>query len=87
MEEGTPITIVRNKCDLAISAVDEEEAEKYASDHGFDHVSASAKTGQNVDYLFECLAQKIKQKTSQTAANMKVTGGRRRKRTATPAFD
>ena len=60
LDAGTPITIVRNKSDLATSAVNLKEAEDYARDNEFDHVCTSAKTGNNVEYLFECLAAKIK---------------------------
>ncbi len=55
-----PYIIVGNKLDLeAQRAVSITEATSYATKKGLDYVETSAKTGENVDILFEVLIEKI----------------------------
>ena len=53
--------LVANKCDLPKEkwAVSEEDAEKFAEDHGLKLVFASAKTGEKVEEAFLQLVQMI----------------------------
>ncbi|KAL5006040.1 hypothetical protein ScPMuIL_017198 [Solemya velum] len=55
------IALAGNKVDMAAEtrAVMKEEAEKYAMEHGLFHLETSAKTGYNVQNLFQTLAQEI----------------------------
>lgn len=36
-----------------------EEAQKLAAKHGFEYFETSAKTGQNIDAVFERMTQKV----------------------------
>ncbi len=51
-----PIIIAGNKSDLPNRAVPLDEAVNYAKEIGIEHVSASAKSGDNVNYVFNTLA-------------------------------
>ena len=48
--------LVGNKSDLPGEKVNEEEAKRYAGEHGMKFVKVSAKDGVNIDYLFELMA-------------------------------
>ena len=50
-----PKFIAGNKADMPNRAVPQEEAESYATSVGLKHVYTSAKTGQNVNQLFNDL--------------------------------
>lgn len=52
-----PIIIAGNKSDLPNRTVPLEDAVSYAKEIGIEHVSASAKSGDNVNYVFNTLAQ------------------------------
>ncbi|MHA1145146.1 MAG: Rab family GTPase [Candidatus Helarchaeota archaeon] len=55
--------LVGNKVDLESNLeVTKEEAEKYAKKMSLDYVETSAKTGQNVDLMFQTIVQKILEK-------------------------
>ena len=54
--------IAGNKCDLPTRAVELDEAETYARQNGFSHMSTSAKSGKNVNETFEFLSKKILEK-------------------------
>lgn len=55
-----PYMIVGNKLDLGEHrAVSIAEATEYATKKGLDYIETSAKTGENVDMLFEILIEKI----------------------------
>jgi len=55
-----PIFLVGNKIDLdSNSKVDENEAQKYADEHGFSFFLTSAITGYNVDFLFQKVADSV----------------------------
>ena len=51
-----PIIIAGNKSDLPNRTVPLDEAVSYAKEIGIEHVSASAKSGDNVNYVFNTLA-------------------------------
>ena len=51
-----PIIIAGNKSDLPNRTVPLDEAVNYAKEIGIEHVSASAKSGDNVNYVFNTLA-------------------------------
>lgn len=55
------MVLVGNKCDLPKEqwVVGEEDAEKFAEDHGLKLFHASAKTGENVEEAFLWLVQMI----------------------------
>ncbi len=58
------IMLVGNKCDLEdIRVVSNEEAEKKASDHGFTYFETSAKTGLNVDLIYQNMFESVCKKT------------------------
>ena len=50
-----PIIIAGNKCDIVNRTVELEDAERYAKEIGIEHVSASALSGHNVNYIFNTL--------------------------------
>ena len=51
-----PIIIAGNKCDIPTRTVPLDDAEQYAKEIGIEHVSASALSGHNVNYVFNTLA-------------------------------
>ena len=59
LDNETPIIIAGNKCDLPSRAVELSDAEDYARSNNFEHMSTSAKSGYNVNEVFELLARKI----------------------------
>ena len=70
---GSPLVVVlcANKCDApeagtpvpARRAVSEAEGRAYAGSNGFVYMETSAKSGQNVDQLFEAIFKGIAEKT------------------------
>ncbi|MFX0136427.1 MAG: Rab family GTPase [Candidatus Hodarchaeota archaeon] len=60
-EKGIPILLIGGKLDLQDQiAVNQEEAERLVKEHNlFKFVECSAKTGENVELLFEILVRKI----------------------------
>lgn len=71
VQHGTPrvqVILVANKCDLPKEtwAVSEEDAEKFAEDHGLKLFFASAKTGVKVEESFLWLVQMIYDKYKDT---------------------
>jgi len=62
-----PYMMVGNKLDIEeYRAVSRTEAVKYAASKGLDYIETSAKTGENVETLFEILIQKILASQPQT---------------------
>lgn len=51
--------LVGNKCDLPCREVTEEEGKHLAEEYGMQFFEASAKTGQNVSEVFECISNEI----------------------------
>ena len=64
LELDTPIVIAGNKCDIPQRTVELATAEQYARENELEHVSTSAKTGQNVEETFALLAQKVVEKNA-----------------------
>ena len=66
MEADTPIVIAGNKCDMPESAktVSLSQAEDFARQNDYIHVSTSAKTGHNVEETFALIGQKIIEKAA-----------------------
>jgi small GTP-binding protein len=59
------IILVGNKCDLEDNRlISREEAEKKASDNNFPYFETSAKTGQNVDLVYQTVFDLVCKKTS-----------------------
>ena len=56
--EGIPIIMVGNKIDLE-REVSFDEAQEFATEHEFDYVETSAKSGENVEDVFDILTKKI----------------------------
>ena len=56
ISKEAPIIIAGNKCDIVNRTVQLEDAEQYAKEIGIEHVSASALSGHNVNYVFNTLA-------------------------------
>ena len=50
---GAPIIIAGNKCDLPARTVNSDEVDRYAKENGAEHILTSAKSGQNVKFVFE----------------------------------
>ena len=61
--------IAGNKCDMPESAqtVNKIDAEDFARQNDYTHVSTSAKTGHNVEEIFALLGQKIIEKAANTS--------------------
>ena len=57
LEEGTPILILGNKCDILNRTVAEADAEAFARSVGAEHINTSAKSGTNVKEAFNGLAR------------------------------
>ena len=55
--KDAPIIIAGNKCDIVNRTVQLEDAESYSKEIGIEHVSASALSGHNVNYVFNTLAE------------------------------
>ena len=53
------IILVGNKCDYIDTVIDESIASKWAQEHNYPIFFTSAKTGQNIDVLFNYLENKI----------------------------
>ena len=67
--EGYPLVLVANKIDLVVEGggggnrvVSREEGEELASQYGFEYFETSAKTGMNVEQVFEACVRLIKAK-------------------------
>lgn len=62
--------IAGNKCDMPQSAqaVDKNQAEDFARQNDYTHVSTSAKTGHNVEEIFAMLGQKIIEKAASASS-------------------
>lgn len=59
-KEDVVIYLVGNKFDMDQSEVNQWEAIEYASKHGISgYIETSAKSGHNIDYLFEVVGQKL----------------------------
>lgn len=46
-----------NKCDIINQTVSKDEADNFARSKGIMHVQTSAANGNNVDYIFNTLAE------------------------------
>jgi len=55
--KDAPIILAGNKCDIINRTVSVEDADTFARSKGIEHVSTSAANGQNVDYIFNTLAE------------------------------
>ena len=58
----TIIAIVANKCDMETCEVEEEEARRWAENNDYIFYKTSAKTGENIDYMFGDLVKRIVKK-------------------------
>jgi Ras-related protein Rab-2A len=73
---GIVIILVGNKCDLtAVREVDREEVEEFSRKRGLVHIETSAKTGANVDKVFESLSDMILEHIRQGLINPELGGG------------
>ena len=52
-----PIILAGNKSDIMNRTVSVEDADNFARSKGIEHVSCSAANGNNVDYIFNTLAE------------------------------
>lgn len=62
------IMLVGNKSDLRNRAVSQDEAQRVAGRLGATHFETSAKTGQNVAELFDCICQQLPEKNKAAGA-------------------
>ena len=60
-----PIIIIGNKIDLEEREVQFKEAEKFWKEQGYQYFETSAKTGENVDKIFEESAKEINKKINE----------------------
>mmetsp|Transcript_8405 Transcript_8405/g.14868 ORF Transcript_8405/g.14868 Transcript_8405/m.14868 type:complete len:193 (-) Transcript_8405:235-813(-) len=74
--EKMVIALAGNKADLSSSReVEEEEAQKYATENGLLFMETSAKSNFNISELFETIAKKLPQATPPTEGNEGITIG------------
>lgn len=58
-QKNVSIVLVGNKCDIANRNVTQKEATNFASDNGLTYFETSAKTGHNINEVFEFLTKEI----------------------------
>ncbi len=59
MHENKIIVIVGNKSDNQARQVTEEEGRALATRYGFNYIETSAKTGENIEKVFQCALEQF----------------------------
>ena len=65
-KEGIPQILVETKNDL-VRTVDEESSKEFAEENGLTRISTSAKTNENIEELFQEMAERIYKEYTKTA--------------------
>ncbi len=54
------MAVIGNKCDITTDReITAEDAYDYANTHGYQYIEASAKTGENINEMFQAIAGEI----------------------------
>jgi len=59
LEPETPVILAGNKSDAVDHTVSKVDADQFARSKGIEHVQTSAQSGNNVEYVFNTLAEKM----------------------------
>jgi Ras-related protein Rab-21 len=78
-DKNIVISVAGNKSDMeSMRKVKKSEAERYATDNGLKHYCVSAKTGQNIDSVFNDMCEEIyRQKFANEEISVAIKGRKR----------